>query len=163
MVFSSWQQATCHTARRWSYGPAARPAKPVRARVHPSIVRRPRSISVRWGRTRQMALRLAEKRPFVDLINLVELRGWELAMCCMVRVERRCLSAGKIKNGTMQKAESRVKPSEFDSRASIVYYCRPRTENWRTSGKTIRSVRKLAFLFGFALAGVDTKVIVGRT
>ena len=84
-------------------------------------------------------------------------------MCCIVRVERRCLSAGKIKNGTMQTAESRVKPPEFDSRASIVYYCRPRTENWRPSGKTKRSVRKLAFLFGFALAGDDTKVTVGRT
>ncbi len=84
-------------------------------------------------------------------------------MCCIVRVERRCLSAGKIKNSPMQTAESRVKPPEIDSRASMVYYCRPRTENWRTSGKTKRSVRKLAFLFGFALAGDDTKVIVGRT
>ena len=84
-------------------------------------------------------------------------------MSCMERTGRRCLSAGKIKNGTMQTAESRVKPPEFDSRASIVYYCSPRTENWRTSGKTKRSVPKLAFLFGFALAGDDTKVTVGRT
>ncbi len=99
----------------------------------------------------------------MDLINWVELRGWELAMCCRVRVERRCLSAGKIKDGTMQTAQSRFGPPEFDSRASNVYYCRPRIGNWRTSGKTKRSVPKLAFLFGFALAGDDTKVTVGRT
>lgn len=106
---------------------------------------------------------LEESWLLVDLINWDELMGWEHTMCCMVRAERRRLSAGKIKNRTMQTGESRVKLPEFDSRPSIVYDCRPRIENWRPSGKTKRCVRKLAFLFGFALAGDDTKEIVGRT